>query len=70
MGQSKPTVHIETLLYTHSLMGVHQQMHPHNHSHTWHHATRRVIHIHKGAVSTNMKMLKAKVEVPVRTYCW
>ena len=33
-------------------------------------ATRRVIHIHKGAVSTNMKMLKANVEVPVRTYCW
>ena len=33
-------------------------------------AIRRVIHIHSGAVSTNMKMLKANVEVPVRTYCW
>lgn len=33
-------------------------------------ATMRVIHIHSGAVSTNMKMLKASVEVPVRTYCW
>ena len=33
-------------------------------------ATMRVIQIHRGAVSTNMRMLKASVEVPVRTYCW
>ena len=32
-------------------------------------ATKRVIHIHNGAVITNIKMLKASVEVPVRTYC-